>query len=1242
MRELAPGPPSGVTPSGESGGPSGASESEMAAGAIGGGEPLRILLVFAGDGEAEHAIQYLLRQRGHTVVALDTKQGGWRHDVLRSEVGGWAVDAVEAGCFDCIFAAPPCSSYSVRHPVKLRSRASPEGVSPLPRGWEAYVAKHNKLAAFTARLIDAARAAEVPIAVENPADRGDDDSPAAWDEKADYGSLWLMECIATALARSSARTYTFGQCARARLPSGVLRCLGSRAQKWTTVAATSWLAPALAPLRDALCEHGEGGHAERLEGFDGAGVARATAAAAYPAGFSTIVADALETAGLRRRAHVAAMAACGPPTPPADEGTDGRASAGRSIGAATRAAIERGRRLEPSFASQRNSEPATPAELRREALGGNLHARVRSAAPRSACKAMRRRPVLRGSQRGRRRARCEEPRGCAVDTPPPPPAGHEPSPLLELWGELPDEIRARGAVHIEELYLPGVYESEVLSWLRMADAAATAIRRGEAPPSVPTRTIEAAQQPAWARGRVWDCSDPRACVPVQRSTRETVFEGEQQLDRAAVRRVALLIGWDDDDLISQIGEGGVETRADCELVTVLAFHHDSLLAEVAKAQEDVAKHVEKGWVAPPRRDLPFVPCRLQPRGVVMQARSRLASDGRLEEYLKPRITTDGSFGGPDSMNACVPDLERGVTLPSAQTFGRGWAICQSAFDGAAEADGGGTLVGGYCVDAESAYSFCPVQQADLWMQAFCWWGEDGAAGFAVDRRMGFGGAFAPNRFERVSTFVAAYAAHLHAELDAACPLPLCAQRWASDRARLQREGLLPEGEGQLAPRYIQSYIDDFTGAAATDRVELPARLGEFTSADLDAVVFADEHMVAAGCRPAPRDTRVHVHARLTVLALRTLGLVAAPHKIACGAPLPALGLRFDGERRIIDCPEGRRATTLAACEAALEMATRDHEPGADREQVQRLTGRLCSLTQVDHRLRRHLHAGYRLGRASWVAGGRRRTPRWLPLPAATVARDEWVALLQTAAACLRENPGAAMAPQRLFPSVHRPGSLIIVTDASGDDGVGGYALLADAPHEVFIVSDWWPADVRAALHASADEAQAALRRGGSREALPYLPMPAAELAGQLLVAELVAREAQQRGLRVRRVIAVGDCEPATRALDALRGSSTSPHMRSLVQRAELAPWRWLSVHVPREANVDADRLSHPQMAAAVLDEVAAAHLTPTRLGGAEGEVAEADWEATRRAIAAGVPAGERRRYKRRRRSAAAALDAAAP
>eukprot|EP00965_Chrysotila_dentata_P140826 4655673-Pleurochrysis_carterae.AAC.1 len=45
----------------------------------------------------------------------------------------------------------------------------------------------------------------------------------------------------------------------------------------------------------------------------------------------------------------------------------------------------------------------------------------------------------------------------------------------------------------------------------------------------------------------------------------------------------------------------------------------------------------------------------------------------------------------------------------------------------------------YVVDAESAYRFSPVQYADCWLQCFVWWGPDGRAGVAVDRRLGFGG-----------------------------------------------------------------------------------------------------------------------------------------------------------------------------------------------------------------------------------------------------------------------------------------------------------------------------------------------------------------------------------------------------------------------------------------------------------------------------------------------------------------------
>eukprot|EP00966_Prymnesium_polylepis_P182090 4218111-Prymnesium_polylepis.1 len=95
----------------------------------------------------------------------------------------------------------------------------------------------------------------------------------------------------------------------------------------------------------------------------------------------------------------------------------------------------------------------------------------------------------------------------------------------------------------------------------MADAAAAAIRRGEDPPRVPTTVIEQREMAPFARGIVWDCSDPADCRPVRRSTRHTQFAGRRQLDREAVRRVAAGLEWADSDIIDQIGEGGVETRA---------------------------------------------------------------------------------------------------------------------------------------------------------------------------------------------------------------------------------------------------------------------------------------------------------------------------------------------------------------------------------------------------------------------------------------------------------------------------------------------------------------------------------------------------------------------------------------------------------------------------------------------------------------------------------------------------------
>jgi hypothetical protein len=84
-------------------------------------------------------------------------------------------------------------------------------------------------------------------------------------------------------------------------------------------------------------------------------------------------------------------------------------------------------------------------------------------------------------------------------------------------------------------------------------------------------------------------------------------------------------------------------RSDFSLDIVLTFHHASLLRDIGLAEKSVTDHIGEGWAAPPTRHLPYVPCRLQPRGVIMQPRSRLMPDGvTLEEYEKPRITTDST------------------------------------------------------------------------------------------------------------------------------------------------------------------------------------------------------------------------------------------------------------------------------------------------------------------------------------------------------------------------------------------------------------------------------------------------------------------------------------------------------------------------------------------------------------------------------------------------------------------------
>eukprot|EP00965_Chrysotila_dentata_P165101 5452063-Pleurochrysis_carterae.AAC.1 len=103
-------------------------------------------------------------------------------------------------------------------------------------------------------------------------------------------------------------------------------------------------------------------------------------------------------------------------------------------------------------------------------------------------------------------------------------------------------------------------------------------------------------------------------------------------------------------------------------------------------------------------------------------------------------------------------------------------------------------------------------------------------------------------------------------------------------------------------------------------------------------------------------------------------------------------------------------------------------------------------------------------------------------------------------------------------------------------------------------------------------------------------MPAAELFGSWAVAEAVRAATGARAMRA--VVAVGDCDPAAAALNA--ACSGAAAMREVLRAARGLTAQWLAVSVPREANADADRLSHPRQLEAVEAEARGAGLTVRR------------------------------------------------
>eukprot|EP00965_Chrysotila_dentata_P057712 1913571-Pleurochrysis_carterae.AAC.1 len=118
----------------------------------------------------------------------------------------------------------------------------------------------------------------------------------------------------------------------------------------------------------------------------------------------------------------------------------------------------------------------------------------------------------------------------------------------------------------------------------------------------------------------------------------------------------------------------------------------------------------------------------------------------------------------NGVNASVLEEQRAVALPQVQPLARGGDNRHRGEGGRGHGEREARGVhGGRGVRLQ----VLPPATRRLLATVLRVVGADGRAGIVVDRRLGFGGAYAPNRFERISTLVAAAVQAAQARFNAA-------------------------------------------------------------------------------------------------------------------------------------------------------------------------------------------------------------------------------------------------------------------------------------------------------------------------------------------------------------------------------------------------------------------------------------------------------------------------------------------
>ena len=765
--------------------------------------PLRraILYVFSGPSGRADGLRAMARRRGMACVEVDLVVGGEAHDLSRAEVAEPLLAAIRGHQYMAVIIATPCVSYSVAHASDL----APE------QWWR--TREH---------FSGAPHLSDVAKAWLQKHDRLAATSAAFAFAALGVGAQVIIENPAPRFdpslpcywpARADVQTLWHSPAIKAlRAHAGpYLRMVvlphcsfghgpsGKLFQKYTGFLCSAATAYRLESLNASVCLHASHDHAA---GYDAQGAAVSALAAAYPGPLNDALAWAVS--GFGQPPTVQPTAAAEPDrSRPA-----GRVADGFLGSPLVRAAVERARASPPKWASFRNLQPASADELRTRVM-----------------------PDL-------------TPHNQPTAAKPPPSQPQAAARLAAFRRHLGRNV------HVQDLWLPGKYEA-LLAWLAKARAG----RR------MPRLVFTQDDLVPLARGLIWDCRDPDNVVPLEPSTRDTVFPGARQMDRAAFRAAAAEVGSLDADIVGQAGEGGCEVRSDCALDTVLESHLPGMWERPDAGQAEIEKELREEWAIGPFYHPPLVPMRCLPRDVIAQQRSRAKADGSIEDYEKDRITLNPS-SGDDSVNSGIPADERSVRLTSARQLAEALAIVN------VPASAAGSGVQGYGIDLSAAYSFCPLQRLDWWTMCYLWFDEYGAPFFCVLTRVGFGGAFAPRRFQSISVVLTTLIGKRQDEFDAAHPYAPEVAEWQSQRRQLQLDGRLPAGAAQTAPAQRSVYIDDVAGGCPADLVPMPDVLYGMPTADVDLGALAT---LAIGGKPMLRNSRPAVHAMIAISTVRSLG-----------------------------------------------------------------------------------------------------------------------------------------------------------------------------------------------------------------------------------------------------------------------------------------------------------------------------------------------------------------------------------